>query len=153
MDVKQLKESFSYNFSTGVFTRLNRKNSHGSLDGYGYLILKIKRKQYKAHRMAWLYHYGEMPALNIDHINGDRLDNRIENLRSVSQLINNRNQTVKINTDTGYKGVYIDKTKGLKKKFAIKVLGKTHRFYSALKASKFREEKLKGENYGERHFE
>lgn len=147
-----LKEHFSYDCESGVLSRLSRKNSNGSLDKDGYLILKILGKQHKAHRMAWLYHYGSMPDGNIDHINGDRLDNRISNLRVVSQAENCKNVTIKENINTGYKGVHIDRTKGLKKIFATKVKGKTYRFNTALEASKFRNDKLRDENYGERHF-
>lgn len=148
----ELKKHFQYNKNTGVFTRINRKNSHGSVDAYGYLILKIKTKQYKAHRMAWLYFYKQMPDGEIDHINGDKLDNSIKNLRCVDRKTNCRNLTIKTNIDTGYKGVRIDRTNGLKKIFTTRVLGKTYRFYTAKKASEFRIKKLKQEKYGKRHF-
>jgi YHS domain-containing protein len=151
MDKEELMQHFYYDPETGVFSRKSRKNSHGSVDVYGYLILKIKGKQYKAHRMAWLYVHGELPNGCIDHINRDKLDNRIVNLRCVSQAENTRNSTIKTNINTGYKGVHIDRTVGTKKRFATKVKGKTYRFYSALEAHKFRLEKLK-EEYGDGHF-
>ena len=112
-----IKSFFSYDKDTGVLTRLDRKNSIGSLDAYGYLVIKVKGKQYKAHRLAWFLHYGEFPKHNIDHINHIRTDNRIINLRDVTQAENNRNNTKKINKDTGVFGVCLDKTKGLKKKY------------------------------------
>jgi len=51
----------------------------------GYIIIKINRKDYQAHRLAWLYEYGNFPKQTIDHINRIKTDNRICNLRDVSQ--------------------------------------------------------------------
>ena len=82
---------FKYN-KDGTITRDDRKNSLGSYDKDGYLILKIKGKQFKAHRIAWLLNYGEFPKGEIDHINRCRTDNRIENLiplREIIEIINN----------------------------------------------------------------
>lgn len=53
----------------------------GSLGKQGYLQTEIKGKQYKVHRLAWFLHYGEWPNGQIDHINKDKVDNRIDNLR------------------------------------------------------------------------
>lgn len=130
MDIlKELKSCFHYDKNTGIFTRLNRKNSNGSLDKDGYLILKIKGKQYKAHRMAWLYVFGKFPEYTIDHINHNRTDNRIVNLRDINHLENLKNTIKHPNKDTGIIGVYLDKcTKGLKSKFVFRKQGKTYRF-------------------------
>ena len=54
----------------------------------GYLIVKINKRCFKAHRVAWFLYYGEWPKIVIDHINGDRKDNRIENLRDVTHQEN-----------------------------------------------------------------
>ena len=61
-----------------------------STDVQGRLIFYINRKQYKLHRLAWLYEYGYWPNV-IDHINGNNSDNRISNLRDTSCLINSQN--------------------------------------------------------------
>jgi len=61
-------------------------------------------KQHKAHRLIWLYVYGEMPK-EIDHINGDRQDNRLENLRSVTRSQNQFNKAMAQNNTSGYRGV------------------------------------------------
>lgn len=137
MSCKELQRHYEYNPETGVFTRIDRKNGQGSLDKDGYLILKIGGKQHKAHRMAWLYVNGTMPRFNIDHINGVRTDNRIANLRDVPQAVNVNNTKRLPNPETGVVGVYLDKTKGLKKRFARKVNGQTHRFYSVEQALSF----------------
>lgn len=67
----------------------------------------IDKKAYLAHRLAWLYVHGTFPANDIDHINGVRHDNRIENLRDVPRVVNahNRNRANK-NNSHGRLGVY-----------------------------------------------
>ena len=116
-----IKSHFSYNPQTGLIIRNDRINSNGSLDKDGYLIIKIKGRQYKAHRLAWFLFYGEFPNMEIDHINRDRKDNRITNLRVSSRLENVLNIKQSPNKNTGVIGIYIDKyTKGLKKKFSTR---------------------------------
>lgn len=92
-------------FERGVFYRKSRNKNTGSLDKDGYLIVKINKVNYKAHRLAWLYVYGEFPNSNLDHINGIRTDNRIENLRVCSDLENARNTGLRSDNTSGYKGV------------------------------------------------
>lgn len=125
-----VKKYFLYD--NGVLKRTDRKNSNGSIDKDGYLILKIKGKQYKAHRIVFLLFNGRMPKDEIDHINRNRTDNRIENLREST-----RQENIKNSIGSGY-GVYIDNTKGLKKKYAFKLKGKTYRFYSLDDAINFK---------------
>jgi len=141
MNIKEYhKNHFNYNPVTGKITRDDRANSNGSLDHYGYLIIKVKGKQFKAHRLAWLLHYGDFPENEIDHINCVRNDNRICNLRDVTRGDNNRYNKKKRNKDTGEFGIYIDRTKGLKKKYGTRVNGKTYRFYTIEEAKKFKNE-------------
>lgn len=136
-----IKNNFRYDYKTGIITRLDRKHSNGSLDKDGYLIIKIKGKQYKAHRLAWFLYYGRFPQKEIDHINRKRTDNRIENLRESTRMENVQNTRLTPNTKTGVVGVYIDQyTKGLKKRFTTKVKDKTYRFYSLADAIKFRKQ-------------
>lgn len=115
--------------SDGTIERKDRKNSNGSYDKDGYLILKIKGKQYKAHRIVWLLNKGYYPEKEIDHINRNRKDNRIENLREVDRITNILNREVKVNKDTGVEGIYIDRTtKGLKAVYSFHFQGKSYRF-------------------------
>lgn len=58
----------------------------------GYVVTEIQGKQYKGHRLAWLFSTGKMPELPLDHINGKRYDNRFSNLREVTDSQNTRNQ-------------------------------------------------------------
>ena len=84
-----LKNLFLYDENTGIFTRKisrNRftKNSPvGCVREQGWIIISINHRKYQAHRLAWIYYYGIIPQGIIEHINGNRSDNRIENLRNV----------------------------------------------------------------------
>jgi hypothetical protein len=71
----------------------------------GYRLIKIRGRDFKAHRLAWLYVHGEWPIDEIDHINGQRGDNRIANLRDVPKATNQQNQKAQRNTATGILGV------------------------------------------------
>lgn len=71
----------------------------------GYLNGAIWGGQYKAHRVAWAIFHGSEPAGYIDHINGDRSDNRIVNLRIVDKAANGRNSCKMKNNSSGYVGV------------------------------------------------
>lgn len=78
----------------------------------GYKRGKVFGTPYSAHRMAWLLTYGVWPEGEIDHINGDKIDNRIENLRDVTTEINNKNKLLVSSKNTsGYSGVSWVKSK------------------------------------------
>lgn len=79
----------------------------GSKKANGYIALGIWGTDITAHRIAWAISHGEWPPEDIDHINGDRADNRLVNLRSVSRAMNMRNQRFKVRTPTGVVGVVI----------------------------------------------
>ena len=95
-----LKSVLYYDKDTGLFTwKISNKKGHvkegklaGSKDNRGYVKIQINKKDYTAHRLAWFYIYGEWPKQVIDHINRIKFDNRIENLRDVSVLENNKNR-------------------------------------------------------------
>ena len=98
---KRLKELFLYNSETGQFTRIKALCGPvakigmiaGTLGGRGYIDIGIDGKRYKAHRLAWLYIHGEFPSnkLQIDHIDGNRTNNNIANLRVVTASQNLQN--------------------------------------------------------------
>lgn len=132
-------ENFSYH--DGVITRKDRSNSNGCINPEGYLVLKIKGKRFLAHRIAWLLHYGDFPKAELDHINRDKLDNRIENLRESNRTEQNRNKDFKPNAITGIRGIHYDTTtKGLKKKYTTRLNKKTYRFYNLQEAINFRKD-------------
>jgi hypothetical protein len=107
----RLRELLNYDPETGVFTwRVPRGPSKagqvaGSFDRLNYVCIHVDGKQYKAHRLAWLYVHGDWPAFTIDHINRDASDNRIANLRDVTHSINMRNTGVRRDSTCGLRGV------------------------------------------------
>ena len=69
----------------------------------------VLTKSYYTHRIAWLIYYGEWPKNEIDHINQDPTDNRIENLRDITNSENNKNRTLQKNNKVNFNGVFFDK--------------------------------------------
>lgn len=138
-----IKKYFIY--KNGIIERYDKKkHSTGSVDRYGYLIIKIKGEQFKAHQIAWFLNKGEFSNVELDHINGNKLDNRIENLRKATRELQVFNIKRKPNPKTKVVGIYIDEvTKGLKKRYVFRYKGKTYRFYTLEDAIK-EKEKLNG---------
>ena len=108
----RLKQLFKYDPLTGLFLRLVTTNSRavagtlaGTVDGKGYLHIRIDGEIYRCHRLAWLYVYGEFPEDSIDHINLNRTDNRICNLRKASDTENKYNRNCLSTSKSGVKGV------------------------------------------------
>lgn len=83
----------------------------GTSDKLGYRRIIIKNKQWLAHRLAWLYVYGELPPYHLDHINGDPRDNRIVNLRECSHGQNRQHSRRNVNNTSGFKGVCRERNK------------------------------------------
>ena len=131
-----LKEYFSYDPETGLFTVIkltprNRRSKVGELSGCnhncGYTSIRVNKKTYLAHRLAWLYIYGEFPKGHLDHINGIKTDNRICNLRIADDSLNqqNRKAAQSNNKTSGMLGVYFEKQRN-KYRARIKYDGLTH---------------------------
>ena len=122
--IEYLKTRLSYDKGTGDFTILKsagrRKagDKAGYEDSLGYWKVFVDGKWILSHRLAWAFTYGKWPALEIDHINGDPSDNRIENLREAT-----RSQNV-MNTRRG-NGVCWHK-RNCKWQVLIKANGKSH---------------------------
>ena len=98
-----VNDRLDYNCSTGVFTWKYKNKSHPRLYGqkagflnYGYLIIKINSIPFRAHRIAWFIMTGNQPQ-TIDHINGNKSDNRFVNLRNVTPSENAKNHGKKFN--------------------------------------------------------
>ncbi len=100
LSVEFIRETFDYDYETGVIKwKTDRRHvSAGDPAGHlmhcGHIKVKINNKAYRAHRLIWVWHYGEYPKYNlhIDHIDGNGANNRIENMRLVThrENINNR---------------------------------------------------------------
>lgn len=106
----RLLQVVRYDPVTGIFTRKEHTNSCragtvlGSDSGRGYLRISIDCQHYYAHRLAWFYIYREWPKF-IDHVNGDRADNRIFNLRVATRAENNANKKTRSDNTSGVRGV------------------------------------------------
>ena len=90
--LEQANEKVSYDPETGVFTLRNSGKPYLAKDGVGYRIIAFGRVKVLQHRLAFLFMTGQWPKQNVDHINGDRLDNRWANLRDVPQRVNCQNK-------------------------------------------------------------
>ena len=107
-----VKRFVSYDPDTGVFTRLKSLNNQNvgqttwRPDGCGYARIRIQRHNIQSHRIAWMYIYGEWPQEEIDHVNGNTLDNRIANLRHVSHKENGKNTKLYCTNKSGISGVF-----------------------------------------------
>jgi hypothetical protein len=130
MNAEFLKNFLNYNPETGVFTRRHAWGAKlagsiiGGLSPQGYWQIQINRRTYGAHRLAWLYVYGEWPKYQIDHINRNRSDNRISNLRDISRNENLHNTAAKCNSTTKVKGVYLNHNKRSKKVWTANIMFK-----------------------------
>jgi hypothetical protein len=126
IDPRILRELLEYDPQTGLFVWKPRAASHfknetsckrwnanfankpalTSDNGSGYRQGTIFEKLYYAHRIAWALYYGEWPTDQIDHVNGNRSDNRISNLRAVTKEANGRNAARRKDNASGVTGVY-----------------------------------------------
>jgi HNH endonuclease len=105
-------ERIRYDAATGVFTwavsapGITVGKVAGSLTVAGYWVIKLGRESHRAHRLAWFLAHGEWPAGEVDHINGVRCDNRLQNLRVVDRAGNSQNRRVaQSNSKSGLLGV------------------------------------------------
>jgi len=115
----RLKSLLVYDAESGVFRwRVDRSNKKcGQIAGYvnptmGYVQIGVDYKLHSGHRLAWLYVNGRWPASqHLDHVNGDRADNRIDNLREASASQNIANSKLSKANKTGFKGVSLNRNR------------------------------------------
>ncbi len=102
---KRLQELFTYEADTGIFIRKSTRKVATSLHN-GYVRIFIDYKEYRAHRLAYLYMTGEFPTGIVDHINHCKTDNRWSNLRVVSHQENCKNMSLYKTNRSGSVGIY-----------------------------------------------
>lgn len=113
----QIKSIMNYDPNTGLLTWISTPRRDligktvGAKMGDGYLSTRVRGKSYLLHRLIWLYTYGYFPK-SIDHKNGIKTDNRIDNLRLADNDENVMNQPLKSNNTSGFKGVSWHKIMG-----------------------------------------
>jgi len=108
---ERLKELLDYDPISGIFTRKKDGKIVGRLNENGYVIINVDGILFRSHRLAWLYVYGGIVPFPLDHIDGNKENNSINNLRSCTQSQNQANIPLSKNSTSGLKGVWYDKPK------------------------------------------
>lgn len=110
---ERLAELLHYDPLTGLFIRKVRTSNRikvgdvaGCVNPEGYVQISVDGKPFLAHRLAWLYVHKEWPQNLIDHVNGDKKDNRIANLRAANNTQNMHNAPYGSKSKTGIKGIH-----------------------------------------------
>ena len=167
--IELFKEHFSYDADTGMLTCIKKiKYSKRHIGDIVDSITRVKNnvyysvslfgKTYKAHRVIWAIYYGHLPNV-IDHIDGNGLNNRIENLRNTVQAENCKNRSHQSNSSTGYSGItYVkSRTEGKPGKYLVRInaeagvritVGRYDTLEEAIAARQFAETKY---SYHENH--
>jgi hypothetical protein len=120
VEANRFSEFLDYDPETGVLTwkprmvassRLKTWNTRyagkvaGCKEAAGYLAFGLFGRLWKAHRVAWAIYHSEWPKDELDHINGNRTDNRIDNLRPATRKENCQNMAVRCTNKSGFTGV------------------------------------------------
>ena len=127
----EVKRLFRYDYEIGDLFWRQRVTSAVKLDKPagcstgrgGYRSIQVRGKTYLAHRLVWLYHHGYLPEHGLDHRDRNRQNNRVDNLREVSQTCNTRNSGNYSTNTSGVKGVSRIRWSG-KWQVSIKINGK-----------------------------
>jgi len=138
LTAERARQLLDYNAETGELTWRSRGDSEwdakysgkaaGKKYPRGYVVVRINKKSYRAHRLAWLITTGRFPKEQLDHINCIKDDNRLQNLRECSNAENQRNIGIKPINKSGFKGVSWDSAKNkwrarIKTNYKEKMLG------------------------------
>ena len=134
---RELHELFTFDSENGILRwKVARSNvisigqEAGYVSGNGYRMVNVNKKMISTHRIAWCMEYGYWPEYGIDHINRDKEDNRIENLREVSQSCNMQNASIRSDNTSGVRGVTYESRSG-NWIAAIRIAGKNYHIKSS----------------------
>jgi hypothetical protein len=106
LEISQEKVLELFYYKDGnLYHRNNDKPAGSVAKNHRYARVVIKQKSHKLHRLVFLYHHGYLPDI-VDHINGNRYDNRIENLREANTYQNRQNSRTYSTSKSGVKNVY-----------------------------------------------
>lgn len=145
--LEELSKYLRYHPRLGIFTwKITRRGKalEGDIAGThnpnGYVYMTINGKDYKAHRLIWLFETGDWPVDQIDHINEVKCDNRFSNLREATNGQNKVNTSKRVDNKSGITGIHWEKTR---KKWVVqtrvsKFLRRKKRFNTIEEAQKFR---------------
>lgn len=122
---QRIVELLDYNPETREFTRCSTGKRAEVATPEGYLLIRLDGHSLSAHRLAWIYFYGEAPPKMIDHKDGDKANNRIANLRPANNSQNGANSERPSNNTSGFKGVCLYRKLG---RYAARITfkGKSH---------------------------
>jgi len=153
---QELKELVNYDKDTGIFTWKKRTSNRvkvgdaiGNLHNCGYVEMSVGGKRYLAHRIAWLYMYGYIPQL-IDHIDGNKQNNKICNLREATYQSNVYNSKIRSDNKSGVRCVSWNKKRN-SWEVRLKIDGKLKHYgdYKDLSDAKKVADKIRSESHKE----
>jgi len=129
--MNDLKQFLNYNEETGIFTWIKKTGNNsnllkpaGWLTADGYIKISFKKKRIKAHRLAWFYVYGHFPEEQIDHKDGNKINNSLSNLRLCTNGENQQNLIKpQLNNKSGFLGVHKKTNSNNKEKPYIATIG------------------------------
>jgi hypothetical protein len=110
LTAERLRELYSLDEQAGVFVRRFARNGSPAgrrierVNSGGYVAVAADGREYKAHRLVWLYVHGQWPDGDIDHIDGCRNNNRLSNLRLATDTLNKANEKLRSDNTSGFKG-------------------------------------------------
>ena len=133
--VELLRQQIAYDPTTGALTaRLSTGgrsvgSDRGCRQENGYTLVRFQDELWTAHNIAWAIFFGEYPHCDIDHINGDKSDNRICNLRIATRSHNNANKSAQANNMLGIKGVRTHSNGSFTSQIGVSVRGSRKQLY------------------------
>ena len=131
LDLNEVRDKLEYNPKTGELTWKKHYFSSyigkiaGSKQPNRSINIKFNGVMFKAHRLIWFHQYGKWPEGIIDHIDGNKHNNRLENLRVVDYYTNNQNAKMRKDNTSGVKGVFFHKRNG-RYHSSINIMGIKH---------------------------